>query len=366
MLCIGMAMLCGACNASEAKEEKVTEKFQVVHPVVMDTVFNKEYVAEIQSVQHVELRARVKGFIEKIHADEGKPVAAGQVLFTISSRAFREELLKANAQLKSAMADEKSVDLEIKNTKLLADKNIVSKTELDMLQAKKEAIQAAVAEAHSSIKLAELNIGFTQVTAPFSGVINRIPNKVGSLVDEGTLLTSIANNKEVFAYFNVSENEYLDFIKRKELGKQEEISLVLSNGEIFSQKGFIETAENEIDKSSGNIAFRARFANPNQLLKHGSSGKILLSKDLKNALIIPQKSTFEIQDKTYVYVLDKDNKVRMRSIVTSLRLPHIYIIESGLTPDDKVIYEGIQQMKEGDTIVPESVNMNIILAKVNN
>ncbi len=344
-----------SCFSKSKKEADNTEKLQVINPVISDTVYTNEYVAEIQSVQNVEIRARVKGFIEKIYVDEGKSVQAGQVLFTLSSKEFKEDLLQANAQLKSALAELKSVEVGKKNTSLLVEKNIVSKSELETAEARKEALEAKIEESKSAISVAELNLSFTQIRAPFSGVLNRIPNKTGSLVEEGTLLTTISDNREVFAYFNVSEKDYLDYITSSEKGKSKEVSLLLSNGNLYSHKGIIETTESEFNRSTGNLAFRAKFPNPDQILKHGSSGKVLVKNELKSALLIPQKSTFEIQENTYVYVLGNDNTVQMRKIIPSIRLPHLYVVSSGLSLNDQIIYEGIQRVKEGDKIIPQKV-----------
>jgi membrane fusion protein (multidrug efflux system) len=345
-----------SCSTKQ-EDTSAKESFPVAHPVVMDTVFTKEYVAEIQSIQNVELRARVKGFIETIHADEGKSVQAGQVLFTISSQEFKEELLKANALFKSAVAEAKVAEVELKNTKRLVEKNIVSSSEVEISQAKLEAILAKIDEAKSGVSSAQLNLSFAQVKAPFSGVINRIPNKAGSLIEEGTLLTTLSNNKEVYAYFNLSEKEYLEFTQGNN-SDNKEVTLIMADSKVYPQKGVIETVESEIDKNTGTLAFRARFPNPAQLLKHGSSGKVLVNTLLKNALLIPQKSTFEIQENLYVYVVNKDNVVEMRSVVPMFRLPHLYVIQSGLNPDENIIYEGIQRVKEGDTITPAPVPAN--------
>jgi RND family efflux transporter MFP subunit len=353
-----------ACASKANKVEEKPETYKVISPTVIDTAYSKEYVAEIQSVQNVEIRGRVKGFIEKIYIDEGQPVKVGQVLFTLSSSEFREDLLKANAQLKSAMAELKEIEVQMKNTKELVGENIVSRSELETALAKKEAMEARIEEARSAISIAELNLSFTQVKAPFNGIINRIPNKTGSLVEDGTLLTTISNNSEVYAYFNVSEKEYLDFISRKQVGKSQKVSLLMANGVLFPHPGFIETTESEIDKSTGNLAFRARFSNPEQTLKHGSSGKILMSFDLRNALVIPQKSTFEVQDKLNVYIADAGNVIRMKTFTPKLRLPHLYVVESGLSPDDRIIYEGVQLVKDGEKIIPEPVHFNQMAAQM--
>ncbi|MFO0792946.1 MAG: efflux RND transporter periplasmic adaptor subunit [Candidatus Brocadiaceae bacterium] len=335
----------------------------VTNPTVMDTTYTNDYVADVHSLQHIELITRVKGYIEKIHVDEGEIVKAGQILFSISRQEYEVDLQKAKAMLKSAIADAKAARLDLQNVKILVEKSIVSKTELNMARAKLDALHAKVDEAKSYEASAELNLSYTVIKAPFDGIIDRIPNKVGSLVDEGTLLTTLSDNKKVFAYFNVSEKEYLDFTTLIDSEKKNDVTFVLANNQIHRYKGCIETVAGKIDKNTGSIAFRACFPNPNLLLKQGSSGKVRIAKEEKNALIIPQKATFEIQDKIYVFTVDSDNTVKMRSIVPKLRIPHLYVIESGLSSDDRIIYEGIQQAKEGDKIIPEVISMKQILAE---
>ncbi|MFO0478220.1 MAG: efflux RND transporter periplasmic adaptor subunit [Bacteroidota bacterium] len=359
MLSCMCVVLFAACS-SEKETKSEEEKFSVTTPIVMDTVYTNEYVADIHSVQNVEIRARVKGYIEAIHVDEGKLVKAGQLLFSISNKEYKEALIRAKASLKSAIAEAKSAEVDLQNAKTLVDKNVVSKTNLELAQSKLDAANAKIEEAKSDEANALLNLSFTEIKAPFDGIINRIPNKIGSLIDEGTLLTSISDNQEVFAYFNVSEKEYLDFITKPKQDKQQ-VELVLANGQLHKQKGVVETIDGEFDKTNGNIAFRARFSNPDGILKHGSSGKVRLRTELKNAMIISQKSTFEIQEINYVFVVDKDNVVHMKSFVPKFRLPSLYVVESGLLPTDKIIYEGIQRVKEGDKIIAQPISSKEML-----
>lgn len=355
---LGGSILFASCSA-EKKNTQTAENYQVVEPIVADTSVVRDYVAEIQAVQNVELRSRVKGYLDKVNVDEGKFVKRGQVLFVLGNQEYKEALSKASAELKSAIADVKTSELELQNVKILVDKNVVSKTELELAEAKLDASKARVEEATATESGAKLDLSYTMVKAPFDGVINRIPNKIGSLIDEGTLLTTISNIDEVFAYFNVSEEEYLKFVKDNELGNQKEVSLLLANNEQYPYKGVIETVESEIEKETGNIAFRARFKNPEQLLKHGASGKIQISESINNALLIPQKSTIDIQDKTFVYVLDKNNQVRMKSITPKIRLSNYYVIEKGdLDASDKFVYEGLQMIKDGDKINPQLIKLN--------
>lgn len=361
-LSVCAVLFISACS-SDKKNSVNQEKYPVTNPIVMDTTYTHDYVANIHSLQHVELRARVKGYIEKIHVDEGEIVKAGQMLFSISPQEYEVALLKAKAMLKSAIADAKAAELNLQNVKILVEKKIVSKTELEMARTKLDALRAKVDEAKAYVASAELNLSYTVIKAPFDGIIGRIPNKAGSFVDEGTLLTNLSDNKKVFAYFNVSEKEYLDFTTLLDSGKKNDVVLVLANNQIHKYKGRIETVAGKIDKNTGNIAFRACFPNPDLLLRQGSSGEVRIIKEEKNALIIPQKATFEIQDKIYVYTVESDNTVNMRSIVPKLRIPHFYVIESGLSSHDRIIYEGIQLVKEGDKIIPEIIPMKQILAE---
>jgi membrane fusion protein (multidrug efflux system) len=362
-LTLSVLMLVSACTSDDSKKEaKEMEKFPVTSPISIDTTLPIDYVAEINAVQNVEIRARIKGYLDNIYIDEGKYVKQGQLLFTINNPEINENIVKATAVLKSAVTELKATELALKNVKQLVEKNVISNTELEMAKNKVDLAKAKVEEAQANETFAKIQSTYTQVKAPFSGIVNRIPNKTGSLIEDGTLLTSISKNDEVFAYFDVSEKEYLNYANNLKTNTEQSknVTLILANGEEHPFKGMIETTEGEIEQSTGNIAFRARFSNPDKILKHGASGKVRLLRKYKNALIIPQKATFEIQDKMYVYVIDKSNRVKTKPITTNSRMPHFYIVESGLSPDDKIIYEGIQNIKDGMTVDPQFVEMNEI------
>ena len=330
-----------SCKSDVEKEIEISA-FTVTSPVIKDTTFTKEYIAQIQSIQNVELRAQEKGYLENIYVDEGRTVKAGQLLFSIMPKLYEAEYLKAKA-------DYRMVQIEFQNTKVLADKNIVSKSELAMSKAKLD-------EANADLSLAETHLSFTKIKAPFDGTIDRILFKKGSSIDEGTVLTKISNNKEVYAYFNMSEVEYLNYKSRATKDINNKATLLLSNGEQHKYPGQIETIESEFDNNTGNIAFRAKFPNPELLLKNGETGKVKLTVPIKNALLIPQKATFEIQDKIYVFVMDKNNVVHSKTIEVKQRLSNVYIIESGLSPDDKILIDGLQTVKEDEKIKPKMVS----------
>jgi membrane fusion protein, multidrug efflux system len=343
LLLISLFTAVGFTACSHKKEEKKEEaaKLPVTTPILMDTTLTKDYIAEIQSFQNIEVRARVKGYLESIKVDEGQRIEAGQMMFTIRSREYEAELAKCQAKVYT-------MDLEMQNVRTLADKNIVSQTELGLAVAK-------LNEAKAEQGIAEAELTFTKIAAPFGGVVDRLKFKVGSLIDEGTLLTSLSNNREVYAYFNVSEREYLDFKAKGKDKEKTSISLMLANGQPHKYKGVIETIEGEFDKNTGSIAFRAKFPNPDLLLKHGETGKVQLPVVLSSALVIPQKATFELLDKIYVFVLDKDNVVKSRNIIVKQKLSNLYVIESGLSINEKILLEGVQTVKEGDKIEAEMV-----------
>lgn len=363
---VALLALATACKQSE-EESAEPESFKVFAPLIKDTIAYEDYVCDIKSVNNVEIRTRVKGYIESIHTDEGKFVKKGQLLFKISSQEYQEELLKSRAVLKSAQADLKAAEIEYNNVLQLSDKQIVAKTEVEMAKAKKDAAKARVEEAQSLEFSAQLKLSLCDIKAPFDGFVDRIPNKIGSLVDEGTLVTTLSDNNEIFAYFNVSEKDYLNFMKDQKMGnKTDVVELVLANNDLYDQKGIIETTDGQFDNETGTLAFRARFKNPERLLKHGSSGKIRLQRKIKKAIIIPQKSTFEIQDKLYVYVVNSKNELEPRSIRISLRLPNIYIVEDGLRKNDVILLEGIQLVRSGQIIAPIKSDVNQVLEELNN
>lgn len=358
---MGMSIcLLSACSSDKKLEIQKISKYPITNPLEIDTTYVKEYVAEINSIQNVELRSKTKGVIEKIWIDEGKMVSAGQTIYSINNASLKIELHKAEAQIKTILAEEKTLEIELENTKRLVNKNIVSKSEQAMIEAKIGATDAKIEEIKTEIESIKLQMSFSQIKAPFSGTINRHALKVGAMVEDGTSLTTISNNSKVFAYFNVSEKEYLDFISKKNDNINNSVDLILANNEPYPFKGKIETIESEIDKNTGSIAFRAIFENPNKILKQGSSGKIRLNQIIRGAIIIPQKATFEVQDKTFIYIVNDKNIVEQRSITPIARLNNLYVVD-GVSTHDKIIVEGIQNVKEGEKVETELVSLRKVI-----
>jgi RND family efflux transporter MFP subunit len=227
--------------------------------------------------------------------------------------------------------------------------------EFDVIATNLEMAKAKLLEAEAELIQAKLLLSFADIKAPFDGVINRIPYRRGSFVEEGTLLTTISNNEQVFVYFNVAERDYLNFVFNDINYRTQDVGLVLANGLRYEHQGVIETNDAEFNPSTGTVAFRARFPNPNRILLHGLTGKVLLSVFVKDALIIPQKATFNRQEYKCVYVVN-NGIVEIKKIKILANLPQFYIIEEGLSFDDKILYEGILRVKEGERIETEELH----------
>jgi membrane fusion protein (multidrug efflux system) len=351
-------MLFGCNKQDEQTDQQEKLKLPVVKLARQSTTLKKEYIGTLEAVRNVEIRARVSGFLEKIFVDEGQPVRQGQLLFKLNEAEYRSELDKAKANFKSAVATAKTAEVELSRVKLLVDKKVVSSSELELAKAKLDVARAAIDEAKSAEDKAALRLSQANIRAPFDGVINRIPYKMGSLIEEGALLTTVSDTREVYAYFDVSEKEYLAYIKKNRKDPDsnvQTVEMLLADDTKYPHKGKIETMESVFEEGSGTIAFRARFPNPEKLLRHGSSGKVRLANDVGDALLVPQKAVFEVQDKNYVYIVDSANKVKSRSFVPQGRVDHYYLVQSGLQPGERVVYEGIQNVRDGMQIIPEAV-----------
>lgn len=332
-----------ACTAKheEAEHEKVT--YVVTSPLQQDTSTTREYLCQIQAIQHIELRALERGYLEQILVDEGQLVRKGQAMFQIMPVLYQAEYAQKQAEARV-------VEIEYLNTKALAEKNVVSQNELAMAHAKYD-------QAKASMALAKAHLEFTRIHAPFTGIMDRMHVRRGSLLEEGEMLTTLSDNSSMWVYFNVPESQYLNY-HMSDSGSREHVRLKLANGAVFEQPGVVTTIEADFNNETGNISFRATFPNTKGLLRHGETGNILMVEKLKNALIIPQKATFEVLDKKFVFVIDKSSTVHARAITVRAEMPHVYVIESGLAPDDKVLLEGLRKVKENEKITFKYVTPN--------
>jgi membrane fusion protein, multidrug efflux system len=350
-------LITSSCTNNNSLSKSIVDaNIPVITLEQTSTITHFDYVSDIEANKNVEIRTRVKGYLEKILIDEGQEVQAGQIMFIINDGFYQTELKKAQAKLKIAEAEAKSKELELSNVVILVEKGVVTKTELQLAKAQLDGANAKVEDAKAEEMNASINLGHTLIKAPFDGVIDRIPFKIGSLIDEGSLLTTLSDTKFVLAYFNLSETEYLSFVREKQKNDQEKkVELILADGTIHEKMGKIETMEGQFESGTGSIAFRARFENHGQLLKHNATGKVRVKSDLKDVFIIPQKSVFEIQEKNFVFLVDKDNKATSKSFLPIMRYRDYYIVSGTFKKGDRIVYEGIQKVKDGSVINPKQV-----------
>lgn len=349
-LCGLLAAVLAGCHASEHQEHAALLELEVTQPLRQDSTLVKEYVSQIHAWQHIEVRALEKGYLQQSFVDEGKLVEQGQPLFKIMPAIYEAEYDKALAEANVAR-------IEYQNTSALAERNIVSQNELAVARAELD-------KAEAEVNLARTHLEFTDIDAPFSGMMDHLEVRAGSLVDEGELLTTLSDLSKMWVYFNVPEAEYLDYklgVGDLSAGK---VRLKLANGMVYEHEGVIETIEADFDNTTGNIEFRATFPNPDQLLRHGQTGNILMDVPYRDALLIPQKATFEILDKTYVYVLDEDNHLQQRAVRIAAELPHVFIVEEGLQETDTVLIEGLRRVQNGQEITPRSEPAAEVLANL--
>lgn len=361
-LCVATCMLMSCGQNRETKTGRM-DSTPVMRLSKTNIEVPQSFVADVQAVQFVEIKPKVEGFVEAVLVDEGEHVKKGQLLFRLSSAELYEEVKEAQANHKQAQAELKMAEVEVDRIKRLVEKDIISQIRLEQAIAESDVARLQVQQAKSRLLRAETNYSYTTITAPFEGYVDRIPFKVGSLVTPTSLLTSLTDVSDMFAYFKINEKEYLEY-KRTQLSGIDQpelnnLELILSDQSVYRYKGQVETVEGDFERGTGSIAFRARFANPDRLLRHGVSGKIRMMTKMEDVVLVPQQSTFEIQDFTYVYTVAEDGKVSVRSFEPLARHGSYYVTED--LPDSTVIvYEGVQMITDGMTITPEMVDKEVI------
>ncbi|MBZ4034107.1 efflux RND transporter periplasmic adaptor subunit [Flavobacterium sp. 17A] len=332
---------------------------------------NSDFPASIQGQQNIEIRPRVEGYIDKIFVDEGAVVKAGQPLFKISAPEYEQQVRTATASIKSAQADVSSAKLAVNKVKPLVEKGIISKYDLESAQYTYESALASLAQANAALVNAKTNLGYTTVTSPVNGVVGSIPFRLGSLVSSNTTepLTTVSSIGNVYAYFAMNEKTLLNFTKdsgaslNQKLKSMPAVSLLLSDGSTYDQKGKIETVNGLINTETGTVNVRARFPNPKGVIRSGSSTTVRIPNEVKDGIIVPQSATFELQDKMFVVTVGKDKKTKNVNItVLENSAGNYYVVTSGLKAGDEIVLEGVASLKEGTEIKASNQSAETVYA----
>lgn len=358
---VSLALCClllGGCHTAESAHEEHAEraegheaehKILVTSPIEKDIISTQQYVCQIHSRRHIEIRALEGGYLEEIHVREGQTVEAGTPMFKIVPVLYK-------AKLDTEAAEAKVAQIEYDNAERLFKQNVVSEQELALVKAK-------LAKAQAKVDLAQAELDFTNISAPFSGIVGKQYEQQGSLVEEGDILSTFSDNEVMWVYFNLPEARYLEYMQDDDKDDVE-IELMLADHTKFKSRGKIGAIEADFNNTTGNIAFRADFPNPDRLLRHGQTGTILMHREVDDALVIPQRATYEILAKRYVYVVDKDDVVHQRDITVKAEMDDIFVIESGLSEDDKIVLEGIRQVRDGEKTEYEYVEPDEVFKKL--
>ncbi|OOV17421.1 efflux RND transporter periplasmic adaptor subunit [Flavobacterium sp. LM4] len=333
------------------------------------TLYN-DFPASIQGQQNIEIRPRVEGYIDKIFVDEGAVVKTGQPLFKISAPEYEQQVRTATASIKSAQADLSAAKLAINKVKPLVEKGIISKYDLESAQYSYESALATLAQANAALVNAKTNLGYTTVTSPVDGVVGSIPFRLGSLVSSNNAdpLTTVSSIGNVYAYFAMNEKVLLNFTKSsgslaQKIKQLPQVSLLLSDGSTYTEKGRIETVNGLINTETGSVNIRARFPNPKGMIRSGSSTTVRIPNEVKDVLIVPQSATFELQDKIFVVTVGKDGKTKNVNITVSENTAgNYYVVTSGLKAGYQIVLEGVASLKDGSEIKTKNQNPETVYA----
>ncbi|TCD12713.1 efflux RND transporter periplasmic adaptor subunit [Pedobacter frigidisoli] len=377
---ISIAMILASCGGNDDAKKAAAaaaagpQAYPVFTVNAQTTELNSDYPATIEGIQNIDIRPKVDGFIQRILVDEGAVVKKGQLLFTIMAPQYEQEVRTARAAISSAEADVNAAQLQVNKTKPLVEKDIISKYDLDAAQLTLQSRKAALAQARASLANAQVNLSYTSITSPVDGVVGSIPFRTGSLVSSSSTepLTTVSNTSKVYAYFSLNEKQLLDFSKTykgntlaQQMKNIPAVSLVLADGNVYAQNGRIESINGQINTATGSASLRATFPNPISLLKSGGSASVRIPQKVENAILVPQKSTIDLQGKKFVYVLGDSAKIISTEIqIMDLAKDKFYVVTKGLKAGDKVVLEGFQSLKDGVKIKPEEKSADSVYADI--
>ena len=377
-LLLPVLLIISSCGSSDQKKAGPpagqVQSYPVFAVTPRATDLETDYPATLEGIQNVDIRPKVDGFIEKIYVDEGATVKKGQLLFSINAPQYEQQVRTASAAISSAEADVNAAQLQVNKTKPLVEKDIISKYDLDAAQLTLQSRRAALAQARAELVNAKVNLGYTRITSPVDGVIGSIPFKTGSLVSGTSAqpLTTVSNISRIYAYFSMNEKQLLEFSRlykgtslAAKLKNIPAVSLVLADGTAYAENGKIESINGLINTGTGSVSLRATFSNPVSLLRSGASAAVRIPQHLENAILIPQKSTTDLQGKKFVYVADEKGNVKNTEIeVMELTKGNFYVVTKGLKAGDKVVLEGFQSLKDGAEIKPEEKSADSVYAEL--
>ncbi len=366
ILSIGVVMSTTSCAKKAQQMQMGAPQIATMTVNYSSSELEKTFPATIKGRTDIDIRPQVTGFITKVHVDEGQRVRKGQLLFTLDQVQFQAAVESAQAAVHQAETALATAKLTAENKRKLLDKNIISEYEWQMADNNLRQAQAQLSAAQAQLVSAKKNLAYTEVTSPSDGVVGTIPNREGSLASPSSVqpLTTVSDNSQVYAYFSLTERDLLEMTDNgaatleQSIAAMPRVKLKLSDGEVYPIEGKVATVSGVIDNTTGAASVRALFNNNNGMLRSGSTGQILIPSVEDSVIIIPQKATFELQDRRFVYVVNDSNQVKSTPIsVGSLNDGKNFIVTGGLNPGDRIAVEGVgTKLSDGLVITPVDPN----------
>jgi membrane fusion protein (multidrug efflux system) len=360
LLCI-FSLLFSACTKEEPKQ--LPPDVTVCQTVAQEVPIYREYVGQVFGFKDIAIRARVEGYLEETHFKEGSGIKKGILLYTIESQPFEADVAAKMSMVAEAKTMQTKAISDLNRIRPLAEQKAVSETDLDSAVALHEASISSVEAAEANLRAAKIQLGYTKIYSPISGIIGKTKAKVGDFVGKNpnpVILNTVSQIDTILVQFFITETEYLHFARysldQNESGQEEEqaeLELILSDGSLYEHKGKIDFADREVDPTAGSMLIQASFPNPDKILRPGQFAKVKVRIEIiKEGILIPQRCVTELQGLYSVFVVDNSNKVLKREVKTGPRINQNWLITEGLKPGEKVIYEGLQKVKEGGIVNP--------------
>ena len=367
-----MAVFLAACKDKEKNEQaQRIMPYKYIETTTQVAVVNNDYPAQLQGSQNIDIRPMIDGYIQSVHVDEGQTVRKGQLMFKITNPQYDQQVRSARAALQSAKTQVDNARMQVTKVKPLVDKDIISPFELQSAELQLKSAQAAYAQAQAALSNAQINLGYTNVYAPVSGVVGTLPYRIGSYVNSATPepLTTVSSIADIYAYFSWNEKDQIEFFKSaggtsssEKLQSIPDVKLLLADGSEYPHKGVVRSISGQANPQTGSFNMRATFPNPTGLLRSGNSATVRIPNTIYDAVVIPQGATFEIQGAHFVYLVNQDSIVRQAPVtVTDMKDGKRYIVNTGLKTGDKVVVEGVSILKDSTRISPQKTTLDLFV-----
>lgn len=359
-----------SCNNNQNKPN-LTPEIPVVKAFKEDVPVYQDFVGQIYGQFDIPIRARVSGFLDAIHFEEGTFIDKGKLLYTIETEPYEAALAGELSNLAEAKTDLAKAESDLGRIVPLAKINAVSKSDLDATQAEYNAAVANVDAVESSVEIARINLSYCKVKSPIHGLIGKTMAKVGEFVGQDpnpVILNTVSTIDTIHVEFYLSESDYLGIARRfvesarekgesdsiRRFNKKQDLELILSDGTIFNQKGSVRFIDRQVNPETGTLLIQTQFANPSGILRPGQYAKIRARmKVLKNAIIVPQRCISEYQGTHFLYVVNDSNMVLNKQVTVGPKYEEYWVINKGLKVGDKVVIDAIQKVKDSLYIKPK-------------